>query len=93
MKGPVDVISDGEHVVVNRTGNPAMTVGGTGDILCGITAALMAKGSSPFEAAVAAARINGLVGEAAYLDLGFHITPEDIIIRIPSVLKKFDRTI
>jgi len=93
LKGHIDVISDGEEVVVNRTGNPAMTVGGTGDILCGITSALIAKGSPPFEAAVAAARINGLVGEETYQDLGFHITPEDVINRIPSVLKRFDRIV
>jgi len=36
LKGPVDVISDGKRVKFNSTGNPGMTVGGTGDILSGI---------------------------------------------------------
>ena len=39
LKGKVDLISDGEVVRANTTGNPGMTVGGTGDVLAGITAA------------------------------------------------------
>jgi NAD(P)H-hydrate epimerase len=53
LKSNVDLISDGERVKLNFTGNPGMTVGGTGDVLSGIVGGLMAQGIDPFEAAVA----------------------------------------
>ena len=62
LKGPVDVVSDGKRVKLNFTGNPGMTVGGTGDVLSGITGAFLAQKADCFEAAVAAAFVNGAVG-------------------------------
>ncbi len=90
LKGPVDVISDGKRISLNTTHSPAMTVGGTGDILTGITAGLMSKGVGPFEAASAAAYINGAAGEDAFGELGLHITASDVVARIPKVMKRFD---
>ncbi|MEM2990546.1 MAG: NAD(P)H-hydrate dehydratase, partial [Halobacteria archaeon] len=58
LKGRMDIISDGETVKVNRTGNAAMTVGGTGDVLAGIVGALFFK-FTPLEAASAGAFICG----------------------------------
>ncbi len=63
VKGREDVITDGRRVKVNMTGNALMTVGGTGDVLTGIIAALIANGIAPFEAACAGAFINGLAGD------------------------------
>lgn len=91
LKGQADIVSDGKRTVVNKTGSPAMTVGGTGDVLSGVVAALMAKGAKPFDAAVAGARVNGLSGELAAGDLGAHIVATDVIDRLPLILKKFDR--
>ena len=87
LKGSVDVVSDGARTRYNWTGNPGMTVGGTGDVLSGVTAALMAMGSSPFEAAVAGAFINGAAGDAAYTEKGYHLLPMDLVERIPSVIE------
>jgi len=64
LKGNVDIISDGKRTVLNRTGNPFMTVGGTGDTLAGILASLIAQKMKPFDAAVKAAYINGKAGDA-----------------------------
>lgn len=64
LKGPVDIITDGDRTKLNDTGNPRMAVGGTGDVLTGITTALIAV-SSPFRAAAAAAFLNGEAGDAA----------------------------
>src|SRR5207245_4300358 len=50
---------DGEAAIV-RTGNPGMASGGIGDVLTGAVAALIGQGLAPFEAAVAAAYLNGL---------------------------------
>jgi len=93
LKGPVDVITDGERVALNAVHSPAMTVGGTGDVLTGITAGLLAKGVPPFEAACSAAYINGLAGLDAAEDLGMHITASDVVNRIANVMKKFDRLV
>lgn len=93
LKGPVDVISDGERVAVNHTGTSAMTVGGTGDVLSGLVAGLMARGAEPFDAASAGAYINGIAGKRVAERLGFHIVPTDVIDELPFVLKGFDREV
>ena len=86
LKGHVDIVSDGERVKLNLTGNPGMTVGGTGDVLSGIVGGFMAQGVDPFEAAVAGAFINGAAGDFVYRDKGFHMTPTDLIEYIPRVI-------
>jgi len=91
LKGQADIVSDGKRTVFNRTGSPAMTVGGTGDVLSGVVAALMAQGATPFDAAVAGARVNGLSGELAAGELGMHIVATDVIDHLPLILKNFDR--
>ncbi|MEM0456643.1 MAG: NAD(P)H-hydrate dehydratase [Nitrososphaerota archaeon] len=90
LKGPVDVISDGNEVVLNRTGTSAMTVGGTGDVLSGLVAGFLSKGAKPIEAAVAAARVNGLAGERATVKFGYHIVATDLLDEIPQILKAYD---
>jgi NAD(P)H-hydrate epimerase len=91
LKGPTDVISDGEKVGLNNTHSPAMTVGGTGDILTGVTAGLAAKGLGRFDAACCAAYINGLAGAEAAKELGLHIVASDVVGCIPKAMKRFDR--
>jgi len=91
LKGRIDVISDGVDVAVNETGTPAMTTGGTGDVLSGIVAAFLAWGVDPFRAAASAAWINGKAGELAAEKLGLHIIATDLLDTIPQVMKPFDR--
>ena len=91
VKGAVDVVSDGESVALNTTHSPAMTVGGTGDVLTGITTGLMAKGLPGFEAACCALFINGSAGEEAAREHGLHITASDVVGKIAGVMKPFDR--
>ena len=90
LKGPTDIISDGERVALNETHSPAMTVGGTGDVLTGITAGLLAKGVAPFEAASVAAFVNGSAGAEAAKQSGLHITASDVANQIANVMKRFD---
>lgn len=87
LKGPVDIISDGKEVALNKTGSPLMTKGGMGDTLAGIAGALMARGISPFEAGQAAAYINGLAGELAGKKFGESVMVTDLIEAIPEVIK------
>lgn len=63
LKGQQTVISDGESQIVNRTGNVALATAGTGDVLTGIIASLMAQGLSALEAAVLGAHLHGLAGD------------------------------
>jgi NAD(P)H-hydrate epimerase len=86
LKGHTDVISDGEHVKLNDTGNPGMTVGGTGDILSGIVAGLMAQGVGSLRAAVAGAFISGAAGDLAAEEFGYHLTPTDLLKHIPKIM-------
>jgi NAD(P)H-hydrate epimerase len=93
LKGAIDIISNGEKTAINKTGSPAMTVGGTGDVLSGLLAGILSHGINTFEAAAAAAYINGLAGEKATEKYGLHILATDIIDEIPIVMKKFDKIV
>jgi NAD(P)H-hydrate epimerase len=86
LKGSVDLISDGNRVKLNLTGNPGMTVGGTGDVLSGVVAALLAQKADPFEAAVAGAFVNGAVGDFVFKERGAHMVASDLIDWIPLVM-------
>ncbi len=91
LKGPTDVISDGKAVGLNNTHSPAMTVGGTGDVLTGVVAGLAAKGMGRFEAACCAAYLNGLAGAEAVKELGMHLVAADVVACLPKAMKRFDR--
>ncbi len=86
LKGAVDVVSDGERVKLNFTGNPGMTVGGTGDVLSGVVGGLLAQKADVFEAAVAGAFVNGAAGDFVAVDLGHHLVASDLLEWIPQVL-------
>jgi NAD(P)H-hydrate epimerase len=89
LKGPTDIISDGQNVALNKIGSPYMTVGGMGDTLAGIAGALIARGITPLEAGQAAAYINGMAGASAGKKLGESVTATDLIDEISNVLPKF----
>lgn len=59
LKGAYTVIAGNGKAFVNPTGNAALAKGGSGDVLAGIIAALLAQGAEPFEAAVSGAYIHG----------------------------------
>lgn len=85
VKGPYDIVSDGERTRVGRTGNPGMTVGGTGDVLAGVTGAL-ASVQDPLDAAAIAAYTVGSVGDRVVDDRGYGLVATDLLDEIPSVL-------
>jgi len=86
LKGHVDIISDEKRYKLNFTGNPGMTVGGTGDVLSGIVGAFLAQKIDTFEAAVAGAFVNGAAGDFVFEEKGYHIVPTDLIHWIPQVI-------
>jgi NAD(P)H-hydrate epimerase len=87
LKGNIDIVSDGSRTRLNRTGNPGMTVGGTGDVLSGIAGAFLAQGIMPIQSAVAAAFINGVTGEMVASEKGDHMEPGDLIGKIPYAIE------
>jgi hydroxyethylthiazole kinase-like uncharacterized protein yjeF len=86
LKGNTDIISDGIRIKLNFTGNPGMTVGGTGDILSGIIATFLAQQADPFRAAVAGTFVNGAAGDFAKKGKGHHLLATDLLDWIPQVL-------
>lgn len=87
LKGSVDEISDGRRTRRNRTGTPAMTGAGTGDVLAGCVSALLSKGMTGFDAACLGAMICGLAGEYAARDKSYGLIATDVIDEIPHVLR------
>lgn len=87
LKGQVDVISDGIRIALNKTGNAAMTVGGTGDVLAGICTALISLGNGLFESASAAAYLNCRVGEQLFKEKGISLVASDFIGKIPTFIR------
>lgn len=87
VKGKYDLILFKNKFKINKTGNPGMTVGGTGDALSGIAVSLLAQDLNSFDAASLASFINGLAGDKAYEDKGYAFLASDLISYIGFVIK------
>lgn len=80
LKGAGTVVTDGERVYVNPSGNPGMATGGTGDILTGMACGLLCQGLGPFEALQLAVFVHGLAGDLAARAKGeLSMTAEDVL--------------
>lgn len=86
LKGRIDLITDGHSVRGNATGNPGMTVGGTGDVLAGVTAAFFAR-TTAMRAAAAAAFVNGRAGDLVYQEKDYGMVATDVIEKIPLAMR------
>jgi NAD(P)H-hydrate epimerase len=89
LKGSIDIISDGEHVAINKIHNCAMTVGGTGDVLSGLTVGFLTK-LKPFDASILGVYFNGVAGNLVYNRIGLHMVASDLIESLPKAIKPFD---
>lgn len=80
LKGHRTVITDGVTYKVNVTGNPGMATGGSGDVLAGMIASLMAQGMRPFDAAKCGVYLHGKAGDTAAKRLSQHaLLPSDML--------------
>lgn len=89
LKGNPDIIASPNKLALNKTGNPYMTVGGTGDTLAGICGAFLSQGFGPFLSASVAAFLNGVAGDMAAEKFGPGLLATDIVKSIPKVIKKY----
>jgi len=90
LKGWLNIIANPDKNVAKvARATPAMTVGGTGDVLDGIAANLFAKMNS-FDASALAVYFNGIAANLAVEKLGNHIMATDIIQFLPEAMKSFD---
>ncbi len=89
LKGDDTIVTDGERVAVNALAAPALATAGTGDVLSGITAAMLARGLEPFAAACAAVFAHARAGGDAARRVGLaeSVIATDVIDSIPAGLR------
>ena len=87
-KGHRTLITDGDTCWENRSGNPGMATGGSGDVLSGVILSLLGQGVPPLEAAAAGAWLHGAAGDRAAERLGeYGMLPGDLVEELPQLLK------
>jgi ADP-dependent NAD(P)H-hydrate dehydratase / NAD(P)H-hydrate epimerase len=90
LKGAVSVVAAPDGTVrLNPTGNPGMASGGTGDVLTGITGALLARGLAPADALASAVYVHGLAGDVAAERVGEEsLIARDVIAALPEAFRR-----
>ena len=90
--GTVTAAPDG-RAVINTTGNSGMATGGSGDVLAGICASLLAQGGEAFDSAAAAVYLHGLAGDLAAARLGkISMLPTDLLDALPQAFLSVQRS-
>lgn len=88
LKGHETRITDGVECYVNKTGNPGMATGGSGDLLAGMIVSLLGQGIAPLQAAAVGAWLHGAAGDAAAEKLGqYAMLPSDMVTELPRLMK------
>jgi len=89
LKGAGTVVTDGERVYINQTGNPGMATAASGDVLTGLVIALMGQGLSNFDATILGVYMHGLAGDIAAEKLGqVGLIATDIIDALPEAFMR-----
>ena len=88
LKGHETCITDGGICYRNKTGNPGMAVGGSGDVLAGMIVSLLGQGIAPVEAAACGAWLHGAAGDLCERQLGqYGMLPTDMLNVLPRLMK------
>lgn len=88
LKGAGTVVTDGNRLYINTTGNPGMATAGSGDVLTGVVAALMGQGMSDLDATILGVHLHGLAGDIAATRLGqISLMATDIVEALPEAFK------
>lgn len=88
LKGHHTIVTDGNRVAFNQTGNPGMATGGTGDVLTGVISALVAQGLTLWDAARLGVHVHGLAGDLATEKFGqVSLIASDLLDFLPAAFK------
>lgn len=89
LKGSGTIVTDGARCYINKTGNPGMASGGSGDVLTGVAAAFVASGLAPFEATILAVHCHGRAGDLAARSIGERgLLASDLLDWIPRSIRE-----
>ena len=90
LKGHRTVTAGPEgNALVNTTGNSGLAKGGSGDVLTGLIASLLAQGAAPILAAAGGVWLHGRAGDLAAEEMtAYCMTPEDVIRQFPGVVRE-----
>ncbi|MEA3515136.1 MAG: NAD(P)H-hydrate dehydratase [Nanoarchaeota archaeon] len=89
LKGNIDMIISKDKIAYNKTGNPGMTKGGTGDALAGLAAGFIAQGYNLFDSCCWAAYINGMAGDILLKKKkGYFFIASDIVEDIGKIVER-----
>jgi NAD(P)H-hydrate epimerase len=90
LKGHATIVTDGQRLYENTTGNPGMATAGSGDVLTGTVAALLGQGLEPFDAAQLGVYIHGLAGDLARDERGqVGLIAADLLDYLPRAIRRF----
>jgi len=87
QKGSETIVCSPDKCVAVKGGNPGLTKGGTGDVLAGLTVALLAK-NEPFLAAASASYITKVAADELYKKVGINYSADDLADKIPETLHR-----
>lgn len=92
LKGHGTLVTDGQQLYANATGNPGMATAGSGDVLTGVIAALIGHGLDPFAAARLGVYLHGLAGDLARDVVGeVSLVAADLIDYLPRAIQQYQR--
>ncbi|MDN3652878.1 NAD(P)H-hydrate dehydratase [Thalassotalea ponticola] len=89
LKGAGSVITDGQQVAINTSGNPGMAVAGMGDVLAGIISALSLQSTSLFDAVCCAVYLHGRAADMAAVDGVKGMLPSDLMVYIRQLVNQY----
>lgn len=89
LKGNKTIVTNGEKIYINESGNSALAKAGTGDVLTGIISGLLAQKMTPLNAALLGVYVHGRSGDIASMDLTeYSVLASDVIDYIPFALRE-----
>jgi NAD(P)H-hydrate epimerase len=92
LKGNRTIVTDGEKLYVNRTGDSSLSKAGTGDVLSGLIGTLLAQKMPPFDAACTGTWLHGKAGELAGKRLGMRsVLAHEVIDALPEAIRAYEQ--
>ncbi len=91
LKGRGTIVTNGDRIYTNQTGNAGMASAGTGDVLTGLIAGLIGQKLEPIEASILGTYLHGLAGDFASEELGrWSMTATDVLDYLPEAFGDYE---